>query len=325
MAKKILVYFLIMVLTAYPASAGDVALNKWVLNVTIHDDGLVEVVIQAEFENGGPSPLDGFSFVVPASRVTILYDQISTIPMSTGQVVEQQTVPGGTKITFNFNKSIDAGNKWNGRFAIKIENWAVKNGSNYSINIPIEAPQAIVSKKNVVMSVPLDAEVRGQVFLPKSVEVISLEPEPFRKLFQYGRIVPTWTPEKLHIGDVIRIKASFSSVLSEIVRVDDRSREITALIKEAKKQGMNVSEAEMHLANANDYNNNQAFASYAKKEYSVVQKFVGYADDELTLAENSLTASKVTPEAKEAKKNPGFEVIALVFILLIGVMAFRKK
>ncbi len=164
--KKFLIYFLIMLVTAYPASAGDVSLNRWVLNVTLHDDGLVEEVIQAEIENAGSSPLDGFSFVVPVSKVTIGNDDIVSIP-ATGQEVKQQTVPGGVKIDVNFNAPVEARKKWNGRISLKAENWAVKEGSNYSIDIPVKAPQAIVSGKNIEITIPSDADIRSQVFLPK--------------------------------------------------------------------------------------------------------------------------------------------------------------
>ena len=44
--KKIFVCFIIVLLMAFPVSAGEVSLNKWVLNVTIDDDGIVEETIQ---------------------------------------------------------------------------------------------------------------------------------------------------------------------------------------------------------------------------------------------------------------------------------------
>lgn len=330
-AKKIFVYFLIMLLTAYPGSAADVALNRWVLNVTLNDNGLAEVIIQAELQNPGPAALEGFSFVVPVSVTIDTEQSTGTTFGDNGEMkfnipdVKQQTVSSGTNIIVIFDKPVESGKKWSGRIGYRSEKMVTKDNSGYSLSVPVDAPQAIVSGKNLKTSVPANPDIRAQVFLPKSYEVISVEPAPFRQLFQYGRIVPTWTPEKLHIGDVIRVKASFSSVLDEIVKVDDRAREVSARIKEAKKQGMNVSDAEMHLANAGDYYNNQAFASYSKKEYAVVQKFVGYANDELTLAENSLNASKGTPEPIKTEKSPGFEGLALIFILLISVKAIRKK
>jgi len=91
-AKKYLIYFLIILVTAYPASAGDVILDRWVSNVTIHDDGLVEETIQIEIDNQGSSALDGFSFVVTASSVNIIYDFGHTVSF-TGQVIEQIPVP----------------------------------------------------------------------------------------------------------------------------------------------------------------------------------------------------------------------------------------
>lgn len=188
-AKKFFIYTLIILLTVYPASAGEVTLNKWVLNVMLHEDGTVEEIIQTEIENGGSSSLDGFSFVVPALRVTM--PNVSTFS-PTGQVVELQTVSGGTRIIINFNSSVKAGEKWDGRIDFNAENWAVKEGMNYSINIPVEAPQAIVSGKN-------------------------------------------------------------SKMLS------DR-------IKDAKAQGRDVSEAELHLLSAEDYNNQALDDFWEKKD-----------------------------------------------------------
>lgn len=325
MLRKVFICFLIVLLAISPASAAGVSLNKWVLNVTLHDDGLVDEVIQAEFENGGPSPLEGFSFVVPAAKVVINYDQFISIP-ATGQVVEQKTVPGGTKITVNFNSSVEAGKKWNGRFGVTAENWAVKQGKDYSINIPVEAPSAIVSKKETAMSLPAEPEIRSQVFLPKSVELMSVEPPPFRKLFQYGRMVPTWSPEKLHVGDVIIIKGSYSDVLNKIVEVDERSRSLSARVKVAKAQGKDVSAAEGYIANANDYNNNQALTYFWEKKYPAAQEYAGYANDELSKAENSLTASpERTPEPVETPKSPGFIAPVLFLALAFALLMNRRE
>lgn len=328
-AKKCFIYFLIILLLTYPVSAADISLNRWVLNVTLHEDGVVEELIQAEIENGGSVPLDGFSFVVPASEVTVLFDQFISIP-ATGQVVEQQTVADGIKIIINFNNSVKAGQKWDGRFGIRVENWAVKEGSNYSIDIPVKAPQAIVSGKNIELTVPEDADIRSQVFLPKSYEVTYVTPNPFRILFQYDHMVPTWSPDKLRIGDTISIESSFSSSLKKIVETDEKSRELADRIKKAKSDGMDVSEAELHLSNAEAYNTVQALASFWKKEDTEVLRFVGYANDELKLAEDSLlSAGKAdaegTPEETANKTTPGFGAIFLMVVLFIIRSAVRKK
>lgn len=324
MPRKALIYFLIVLLIVSPASAAGVSLNRWVLNVTVHDDGLVEELIQAEFENGGSVPLDGFSFVIPASKIAVIRDFYHTTD-STGEV-EQQIVPDGLRVTVNFNKPVEAGEKWNGRVGFTAENWAVKTDSDYSIDIPVKSPQVISSGKSTEVSVPVDADIRSQVFLPKSVELVSVEPPPFRKLFQYGRMVPTWSPEKLHIGDVIRVKGSYSDVLHKIVEADDRSRSLSARIKEAKDQGMDVSAAEGYVANANDYNNNQALAYFWEKKYSNATQYAGYANDELDKAENSLAApAESTPEPAEAQQSPGFMVPALVLAAALAFLVSRKQ
>ncbi len=330
--KKFLIYFLVMLVTAYPASAGDVSLNRWVLNVTLHDDGLVEEVIQAELENTGSSPLDGFSFVVPVSKVTIGNDDIVSIP-ATGQEVKQQIVPGGVKIDVNFNAPLDVGKKWNGRISLKAENWVVKEGSNYSIDIPVKAPQAIVAGKNIEINIPSDADIRSQVFLPRSVEVTSVVQtplqKPFKKLFQNNRVVITWFTDNLHIGDVIKINSSFSTVLDKIVETNEKIASISAKIKEAKVRGMDVTEAEAHLKNAGDYNTNQALQSFWKKDSAGALEFNGYANDELKLAESSLSApgKTETPAAETAggNKTPAVGAAGLILILLISFSVRRKK
>lgn len=326
-AKRIFIYFLILLITAYPVSAGEVSLNRWVLNVTLQDDGLVEDTIQTEIENSGSLPLEGVSFVVPASKVTISNDDIVSIP-ATGQEVTQQTVQNGVKININFNMPVEAGKKWNGRISFKVENWAVKEGQNYSIEIPVKAPQAIVAGKNIDLSVPGEAEIRSQVFLPKSVEVTSVTPKPFRILFQYDQMVPTWSPDNLHIGDVIRIKGSYSEILSKIVETDEKIRSLSAGIKAAKAQGIDVSEADAHLKNAENYTTKEALQSYWKKDNTVAQ-YVGYANDELKLAENSLSApgkSETPPaETAESKKTPWIGTGGLILILLMSFVIIKKK
>ncbi|MCZ7356727.1 MAG: hypothetical protein O8C66_12840 [Candidatus Methanoperedens sp.] len=327
-AKNFFIYFLIMLLTVYPASAGGVNLNRWVLNVTLQDSGLVEEVIQAEIENVGPSQLDGFSFEVPASGVRIIYDFDHTSSF-TGQVVEQQTISGKTKITVNFNSSVEAGKKWDGRIGFTAENWVAKAGPDYSIDIPIEAPQAIVSGKNTAISVSPDADIRAQVFFPKGVEVTLATPQPFRILFQYGHMVPTWSPDKMHIGDKLSIKGSFSSSLNKIVETDDKIRSLSSRIKEAKNQGKNVSDAEIHLRNAEDYNTNMALAAFWEKREQDVLSNVGYANDEIKLAEDSLSAmgSQESPQTTvtAGKKSPGFEAPVLITMMALYLFLRKRK
>src|SRR5512139_2381724 len=171
MAKKMLVYFLIMLLAAYPASAEEVSLDRWVLNVTLNENGLVEVIIQVELKNSGTSNLDGFSFVVSVS-VTIDDNQSTGVTMDdTGGMkfnspaVKQQTVSGGTNIIISFEKPIEPGKIWNGRIGYITEKMAIKDNSAYSLTVPVDAPQAIVSGKNVVTFASSDADIRAQVFL----------------------------------------------------------------------------------------------------------------------------------------------------------------
>ncbi len=330
--KKILVFFLILMLTASPVlAAGDVSLNRWVLNVTLHDDGVVEDVIQAEIDNGGSLPLDGFSFIVPASAVTMIYD-FSHTSSFTGMVVNQQVVPGGVKVTVNFNSSIDPGKNWDGRIGFTADNWAVKQGSDYSISVPVSAPLAIIAGKETEIPLSQDSDIRGQVFLPKgvtatSVEVKSSAQTPYKKLLQFEHVVLTWF--KLNNGDVISIKGSFSDVLMKIVDNDAKYRELSARVKTAKEQGLDVSEAQTHLDNAEDYNNNQALQSFWKGDTNVSLQYAAYASDELILAENSVSSPQVTKtpdETAQGKQTPAFGIAAgLVFVLLISRIVKKKK
>ncbi|MDW7726261.1 MAG: hypothetical protein SCH70_03980 [Candidatus Methanoperedens sp.] len=326
--KKSIVYLMVLLLTAFPASAGDVSINKWVLNVTVHDDGIVEEVIQIEIRNDGAVPLDGFSFVVPASVVTMIYDFGHTSSF-TGQVVKQEKVPGGTRITLEFNRSVDTGSNWNGRVGFNAEKWAVKDGSDYSIDIPVEVPQAIVSGKSSPMAVPGNSDVRSQVFLPKGVEVTSISPEPFRILFQNNVMVPTWSPDKLAFGDTISIEASVSEVLGKIVETEEKINELSARIDEAKKQGFDVSNAEIYLDNANKYNNNQALGEYWKKDNTLALEYVGYANDELEKAQDSLSGAgkKIdeTTGADSSKQSPGFALPVLMLAFILSVLIMKKN
>lgn len=329
--KRFLAYLFIIMLTAFPASAGSVSLNKWVLNVTVNDDGTVEELIQTEFENTGTSSLDGFSFVVPASRVVINPDNILSIP-STDNQVQQQAVPGGIKISIKFLTPVEAGKKWNGRFSLTAEKWAVREGMDYLINIPINAPKAMVGGSEVDFSIPADPEIRGQVFFPKavnitSVEVKSIDVKPYKKLMQFDHMVITWF--QLNIGDEITIKGSYSDILKQIIEADEKSRELKALIKKAKDEGRDVSEAEAHIKNADEYNNNQALQSFWVNNFNVVREYVGYANEELSLAEKSLsTAGEIKMTSAEnvgSKETPGFGGKILILIIMSSYMFFRRK
>ncbi len=320
---KYFIYLLLILTTAYPVSAADVSLNRWVLNITLHGDGKVEDIIQAEIDNAGSIPLDGFSFEVPASGVTVIYDFVHTSSFS-GQTLEQQTTPGGTTLTVNFNSSVKPGDKWDGRIGFTALGWAVSEGSGFSIDIPIKAPQAVISGKEMPMSVPSNAEIRGQVFLPPAFEVTSVVPKPFRILFQFDHMVPTWSPDTLHSGDVIHIKSSFSGVLDKIVKTDEKWRELETQINKDKTQGIDVSAAEAHLRNAEDYNTNQALASYWKKDNKAALEFNRYANDELNLTEMSLSAGSPQETAGE-KIALGFGAAGLILVLLIYLVVKKHR
>jgi len=59
------------------------------LDITLNDGGVVDELIQVEIQNGGSLPLDGISFVIPASSIEVISDFDHTFS-SKGQVVEQQ-------------------------------------------------------------------------------------------------------------------------------------------------------------------------------------------------------------------------------------------
>ncbi len=332
--KNIFVYFLVVLLLANPTSAaGEASLNKWVLNVTLQDDGSVEEIIQAEIENGAASSIDGISFVIPSSVVSITSDQIMSIPSLGGQVVEQKTTTEGTKITIRFNNPLEAGKKWNARITLSTPKWAVKEGMNYSINIPVKAPQVIVGGKENKISVPTGAEIRAQVFFPKAIEIKSVvqtpQQRPYKKLFQFNHEVITWFTDNLQIDDTIIIQGTFSEVLNKIVETNERSAAVSASIKKAKGMGTDVTDAEAYLKNANEYLNT-ALGSFWKGESNNALQYIEYANDELKQADGSLSApaAEQTPlitKTQEAKKNPGFEALAAIIAFGLIFVFMRKK
>lgn len=333
--KKFFVCFITVLLMGFPASAADISLNRWILNVTVNEDGIVDELIQVELRNSGPSPVDGFSFVVPASKVEVIYGFGHTFS-SKGQMVEQQNVENGIKLIVSFNTSIKTGETWNGRIGFKAENFAEKMAQDYSIEIPIDAPEAIISGRTANIEVPQDADIRGQVFLPKGIEVTSVTPKPFRVLFQNSHMVPTWTPVNLHINDTIILKGSFSDTLKKIADIDERSKILTKRIMEAKKNGRDVTESETHLRNSENFNTNNAnsaLSSFLTKDETSALEFVKYAGDELNLAEKSFSASvktetKTTQNAtghpEENNKTAGFGGTGLILIIISLFMILRR-
>ena len=332
--KKILVYLIIILLMAFPASAGDISINRWVLNITVNEDGLVDELIQVEVGNSGPTPLEGISFIVPASKIEMIYDFDHTFS-SKGQVIEQQILNNGIKLIVKFNSSIKTGETWNGRIGFRAENFARKAAGDYSIEIPIDMPQAIISGKTQEIGITQDSDVRGQVFLPKGIEVASVTPKPFRILFQNSHMVPTWTPENLHFKDTIVLKGTYSEILKKIADMDERSKILSGQIKEAKTKAMNVGEAEVHLKQAEDYNTNNAnsaLSSFWKKDDASALELIGYASNELDLAEKSFAASgkteiKTTEKATETGENnntPGFGAVSLILMIMSSFMVLRR-
>jgi len=318
----------------FPASAGDVSLNRWILNVTVNEDGLVDELIQVEVANGGSLPLDGISFIVPASNVEVVYDFDHTFS-SKGQIIEQQAVNNGIKLIVKFNTSVKTGETWNGRIAFKAKDIARKTDRDYTIELPVDMPQAIISGKNTDIGISQDAEVRGQMFLPKGIEVTSVTPKPFRILFQNSHMVPTWTSQDLHAKDVIILNGSFSDVLNKIAGIDARSKVLSKSLIEAKANGIDVTDAEEHLKIAEDFNTNNAnsaLSSFWKKDEASALESVGNAENEINLAEKSFRASGktgvTTGKAEQETGNnttPGFGSIALILVIGISFMILRKN
>ncbi|MDL5503028.1 MAG: zinc ribbon domain-containing protein, partial [Candidatus Methanoperedens sp.] len=255
---------------------------------------------------------------------------------SKGQVVEQQIVDNGIKLIVNFNISIQTGETWNGRIGFKAENFAKKVAQNYSIEIPIGTPQAIISGKTADIGISQDADIRGQVFLPKGIEVTSVTPRPFRILFQNSHMVPTWTPENLHINDIVIVKGELSETLKKIADIDERSKALSKQIKAAKTNGTDVTEAEAHLKNAEDYNTNQ-LQSYWEKDYTAALESNAHANYELNQAERSLSltsdgttltsTSASTPTSWQTQSTGGSETIfpltgIIVIIVIVSTVVF---
>ncbi len=334
--NRIMVYFFIIIFMAFPASAGDVLLNKLVLNVTVDDTGSVEEIMQTEIENGGSLPIDGFFITVPVSDLTIDSDQTSGVlinnmnEMKFSEIdVKSQKISGKTNIIINPKTSIASGQKWDGNIGFRVENWANKEGTSLSLSIPVEEPQYIISEKNYVPVIQENIDIRGQVFLPRGFEVESVTPKPFRILMQFGKMVPTWTPMNIRVGDVINVKASYSDVLNRIVDTDDRIREMIKIINISKeKQNIDVSLASDHLKKAEDFNTNQALQSYWEKDYAKALQYNGYANNELNLSKNSISTrdEKAVPAATaEGKETPGFQASILIIIILSCFLIFRIR
>jgi hypothetical protein len=320
-------------LTAFPASAGDATLNRWILNITVNEDGIVDDLIQVEIANAGSSPIDGFSFVVPASQVTVISDFDHTYS-SKGQVVEQLKVQTGIKLIVNFDSPLNSGETWNGRIGFKAENFAKRSGNDYTIDLPLNGPQVIASGKTADMKISPDVDLRGQVFLPKGIEVISATPKPFRILFQNSLMVPTWTSMNIHFTDTINLKGSVSDILKKIADVDERSKALSKRIKEANKTGLDVGEAQMHLKNAEDFNTNNAnsaLSSFWTKDDKSALEFIGYAQNELDLAENSFSSAgktQIKPTetvTSTSEKSPAPGAAYLILILISSFMVLRTK
>ena len=72
----------------------------------------------------------------------------------------------------NFNTSIKTGETWNGRIAFKAEEFCQeRRPMDYSIEIPVDMPQAIISGKNADIGILTRiAEIRSQVFFQKELK-----------------------------------------------------------------------------------------------------------------------------------------------------------
>lgn len=331
--NKIFVCLFIAILTAFPVLASDATINRWVLDVTLNEDGNVDELIQTNIENIGYLPIDGFSFVVPATQVTVLYDFDHTFS-SKGQVVEQTEVLNGIKLTVNFNSSLNSGETWGGRIGFKAENFAKRSGDNYAIDIPLNAPQAVLSGKSEDMQMSPDIDLRCQIFLPRGVEATSTTPKPFRILFQNSLVVPTWTSANIHFGDTINLKGTFSNILKKIADVNERSNTLSKRIKDANASGLDVRNAQIHLKNAENFNTNtlnSAWSHFLTNDNEAAFELAGNAENELNMTENSIPSSgetniKPTEMVIETpKKSPGPGTPYLILVIMISFMVLRIR
>jgi hypothetical protein len=122
--------------------------------------------------------------------------------------------------------------------------------------------------------------------------------------------------------------------LKKIADVDERSKILSKSIKEAGTKGLDVGEAQAHLKNAEEFNtNNQnsALIFFFKKDEKSALESIGYAQNELDLAEKSFSSSgktqikptetgMVTPE-----KSPGTGAGYLILIIISSFMVLRTN
>jgi hypothetical protein len=327
--NKIFVCLFIVILTAFPALSSSATINRWILDITLNEDGMVDELIQTNIENTGHLPIDGFSFVIPATQV-IVHDDHTFSPK--GQVVEQIQVLNGIKTTVNFNSSLNSGETWEGSIGFKAENFAKRSGGDYAIDIPLYAPQAIMSGKSDVMNMSPNIDLRCQIFLPKGVEITSATPKPFRLLFQNSIVVPTWTSANIHFGDTVNLKGTFSNILKKIADVNERSNALSKRIKEANASGLDIREAQIHLKNAENFNtnnSNSAWSYFLTKDNEVAIELNGLAENELNLTENSLPSlTNIKPTetiVSNPKKSPGPGILYLIVVIMSSFIVLRIR
>jgi len=70
-----------------------------------------------------------------------------------------------------------------------------------------------------------DAEIRGQVFLPKGIEV-HRNAQTFQNTFPEQHYGTHMDFQNLHANDIINLNGSFSETLNKIADIDERSRNL---------------------------------------------------------------------------------------------------
>ncbi len=288
-----LIVFLIFLSMAYPSSAIPVV-NNWLETVELSQNGSCDVVIQMEITGKFAS----LSIDVPGKQITVIKDD----SMDFGGPLDITTGEGIITLTPNYFSD----DTWNGRIHLKIEDIGEKTDV-ITYRRTFKSPVIKLENGTIIEADLKEGAISTTVALPENFTPVSYSPEPWKIIFQYGRMKVLWR----EIGETtVTLEGEFSPFLKDYITVSNRLRSMKALYEDNE----NYREARTILS-----------LSLGYFEEGNLEKARNYLNRSLEIIEgmkmNATPENPETPE-KTGERTPGFEtggaILALIFVTIIG-------
>jgi len=291
----------ILLFMIYPSMATP-SVERWLETVEINQDLSGDMVIQMEISGKFTS----LTIELPGEDISVVKND----SMDFGGVLEITREKGAITVTPNYFSE----NTWNGRVHLKTGDIVEKNDGLTYKRI-FTAPVVRLGNGSETRADLREGAISTTIALPQNYAPVSYSPEPWKIIFQYGRMKVLWRG----IGETtVTLTGEFSPFLKDYVSADNRIKAMKSMYESDER----YREARTILS-----------LSLGYFEEGDIKKAREYLNRSLELIEdiNAGTATQQPSENSQksgyggAKETPGFQILMAVMILSLMLIFKRHR